>query len=100
MSVMDPVDEEMDARAEFAGKLPMEEMTVGGVFDQRPGDVSERDAQHQGERRHLCSALPQEVGHRDQIEERYRPVGARQRVDDGIGKYAGRSCKVFSPRPW
>ena len=76
MIVMDSMNEEMNACAEFAWKLPMEQMPVGGVFGQRPGDVSERDAQYQGERRHLCSRLLQEVSHRDQIEERCRPVGA------------------------
>jgi hypothetical protein len=64
MVVMDSMDEEMDARADLAGKVEVEEIAVDRVLRQCPGEVSEHDAQDQDWCRQQRGRLPQQQSDR------------------------------------
>ena len=78
MVVVDAVDQEVQPAAERAGELPVEQVAVAEILDQRPDQVTARD---RGGGRERGDQLERGDGegqdHRHVDEQRHRPVHAR-----------------------
>ena len=93
MIMVDAMDQEMEALAERAGELPVEEVAVAEILDQRPDEVAEREHAHNGQRRHqLEPGGEQGDDHRQVDEQRHRPVNAGELVEQRVVEQA-RRCR-------